>query len=59
MSAMAVEGLLKKFTAYEDGGGTVTLVLNDLQWREFMEWIPMLHTPCALARLRDETESAS
>jgi hypothetical protein len=55
---MAVQGLLAKFAPHKDGGGAVTLVLDDLQWDTFIRWIPTLHSTYALARIHDSIEEA-
>lgn len=54
MKDMAVQGSLHNFRPYQDGGGSVTVLLDELQWREFMAWGASLHVPVAVARLNDE-----
>lgn len=49
-----MQATLWGYKPHKDGGGTVTYMLDEYQFREFISTIPDLLTVWALARLKDD-----
>lgn len=54
MTEAAIRGALHNFKPYQDGGGTITLMLSAPEWAAFMAWTPELHIPMAVARMVED-----
>lgn len=53
-----MRGALNGYKPYKDGGGTVTFMLDEYEYRQFIASVPDIFSIWALARMSDEVKGS-